>query len=102
MVDFSQSQQQAFHRQLAIRFNKALNNLLILDWFYCSNLPFKIVDNSRWRRQQLYNNLILNERNLPHSKTIIRLFLAEYKRAISRIKNFLRTARNQIHLTFDG
>ncbi|KAH8193505.1 hypothetical protein TruAng_012329 [Truncatella angustata] len=102
MVDFSQPQQQALHGQLAIRFNKALNNLLILDWLCCSNLPFRIVDNPRWRRQQLYNNPILTEQDLPHSKTIVRLLLAEYKRAVPQIKSFLRTARSQIHLTFDG
>ncbi|KAJ3575724.1 hypothetical protein NPX13_g3934 [Xylaria arbuscula] len=102
MVDFSQPQQQALHGQLILRFKKQLNDLLILDWLTCSNLPFTVVDNPRWRRQQLYNNPSIDEKTLPHSKTITRLLLSEYQRAVPLVKAFLRTARGLIHLTFDG
>lgn len=79
-----------------------MNNLFLLDWLTRSNLPFSIVDNPQWRLQQLYNNLLLRDEDLPHSKTIIRLLVAEYHRAVQPIKDLLQTARGMIHITFDG
>lgn len=102
MVNLQQPQQQLLHSELAQRFKQPLNNLLILDWLVCSNLPFTIVDDPRWRRQQLYNNPLIDERDLPHTRTITRLLMAEYQRAVPKIKELLRTARGMIHLTFDG
>jgi hypothetical protein len=102
MIDFSKPAQQAVHGQLIIRFKKPVNDLLILDWLVCSNLSFNIVNDTRWRRQQLYNNPVLEEKDLPHSKTLVRLLLREYHRALPKIRAFLRSARGLIHLTFDG
>jgi hypothetical protein len=96
-----QPEQQAIYGQIHLQFNKHLNNVFILDWLTRSNLPFSIVDNAGWRRQQLYNNLLLRDQDLPHTRTIIRFLTAEYNRAVHPIKNLLRTASGIIHITFD-
>ncbi|ORY61423.1 uncharacterized protein BCR38DRAFT_440160 [Pseudomassariella vexata] len=93
MVDVNQPQQQALHSRVSLRFNKQLNNLLIMDWLATSNLSFRILDNPRWRRQQLYNNVIIQEADLPHSESMIHLLLAEYRRAVTPIHLVCRNPR---------
>ncbi|KAH8193729.1 hypothetical protein TruAng_012103 [Truncatella angustata] len=102
MIDATNPHEQSLHNKVSLRFNTKLNNLLILDWITCTNLPFFVVNNGRWRRQQLYNNPLLKDSDLPRYQTLIDLLMDEHKQAVGPVKTLLSTARSMIHLTFDG
>jgi hypothetical protein len=101
-IDSTNPYDQATTGQLRRHFDPMANRLLLLDWLTYHNLPFNIVDSDRFQRILLYNNSILQQAQIPSSKTLIRMVDDEYQRAIGSVTEVLRSARGQIHYTFDG
>ncbi|KJZ68710.1 hypothetical protein HIM_11901 [Hirsutella minnesotensis 3608] len=79
-----------------------MNQFLLLDWLMYHNLPFNVVNSERFRRIPLYNNPSVQEWQIPGGKTLIRLLIDEYKRALGPLHEFLQKARSLVHFTFDG
>jgi hypothetical protein len=98
----AQPPDQVLAGQLRRHFDPKANRLLLLDWLTYHNLPFHIVDSDRFQRILLYNNSVLQQSQIPSSRTLRRMLDDEYSRAIGSVTEVLRFARSQIHYTFDG
>jgi hypothetical protein len=76
--------------------------MLLLDWITYHNLPFQTVHSERFQRILLYGNPLLERSHLPSAKTLLRMLESEYRGAIGPVTEVLRSARSQIHFSFDG
>ncbi|KAK4073094.1 hypothetical protein Purlil1_13128 [Purpureocillium lilacinum] len=76
--------------------------VLLLDWITYHNLPFEIVNTDRFQRVLLYANPLLDKALIPSAKTLLRMLETEYKAAVGPVTELLRSARSQIHFSFDG
>jgi hypothetical protein len=76
--------------------------MLLLDWITYHNLPFQTVHSERFQRILLYGNPLLERGHIPSAKTLLRMLESEYRGAVGPVTEVLRSARSQIHFSFDG
>ncbi|XP_044724234.1 Ribonuclease H-like protein [Hirsutella rhossiliensis] len=101
-ADFNNPHDQFLVSKLRGRFNSKGLRVLLLDWITYHNLPFDIVNTERFQRLLLYGNLLLDATHIPSGKTLLRMLESEYRGAVGPVTEVLRTARSQVHFSFDG
>lgn len=101
-ADLNNPNDQFLLSKLRQRFSSKGLRVLLLDWITYHNLPFEIVNTERFQRMLLYANPLLDKALLPSAKTLLRMLETEYKGAVGPVTEVLRSARSQIHFTFDG
>ncbi|OWT43206.1 hypothetical protein VFPPC_18521 [Pochonia chlamydosporia 170] len=84
------------------RFSSKGLRILLLDWITYHNLPFDIVNTERFQRILLYGNPLLDAAHIPSAKKGLRMLESEYSGAVGPVTEVLRSARSQIHFSFDG
>ncbi|KAM4067485.1 ribonuclease H-like protein [Hirsutella rhossiliensis] len=101
-ADFNNPHDQFLVSKLRGRFNSKGLRVLLLDWITYHNLPFDIVNTERFQRLLLYGNPLLDATHIPSGKTLLRMLESEYRGAVGPVTEVLRTARSQVHFSFDG
>lgn len=101
-VDFNNPNDQFLVSRLRGRFSSKGFRTLLLDWITYHNLPFEIVNTERFQRILLYGNPLLDKAYIPSAKTLLRMLESEYRGAVGPVTEVLRSARSQIHFSFDG
>ncbi|XP_044715188.1 Ribonuclease H-like protein [Hirsutella rhossiliensis] len=101
-ADFNNPHDQFLVSKLRGRFNSKGLRVLLLDWITYHNLPFDIVNTERFQRLLLYGNPLLDATHIPSGKTLLRMLESEYRGAVGPVMEVLRTARSQVHFSFDG
>ncbi|XP_044723732.1 Ribonuclease H-like protein [Hirsutella rhossiliensis] len=101
-ADFNNPHDQLLVSKLRGRFNSKGLRVLLLDWITYHNLPFDIVNTERFQRLLLYGNPLLDATHIPSGKTLLRMLESEYRGAVGPVTEVLRTARSQVHFSFDG
>ena len=101
-ADLNNPHDQFLVSKLRGRFSSKGLRILLLDWITYHNLPFNIVNTERFQRILLYGNPILDATHIPSAKTLLRMLESEYRGAVGPVTEVLRSARSQIHFSFDG
>ncbi|GKU11432.1 unnamed protein product, partial [Fusarium langsethiae] len=101
-ADLNNPHDQFLVSKLRGRFSSKGLRILLLDWITYHNLPFNIVNTERFQRILLYGNPILDVTHIPSAKTLLRMLESEYRGAVGPVTEVLRSARSQIHFSFDG
>lgn len=101
-ADFNNPNDQFLLSKLRGKFHVKGLRLLLLDWITYHNLPFETVNTERFQRVLLYGNPLLDKALIPSAKTLLRMLESEYTGAVGPVTEVLRSARSQIHFSFDG
>lgn len=101
-ADLNNPHDQFLISKLRGRFNSKGLRVLLLDWITYHNLPFDIVNTERFQRLLLYGNPLLDATHIPSGKTLLRMLESEYRGAVGPVTEVLRSARSQVHFSFDG
>lgn len=101
-ADLNNSNDQFILSKLRGQFNVKGLRVLLLDWITYHNLPFETVNTERFQRILLYGNPLLEKAYMPSAKTLLRMLETDYQGAVGPVTEVLRSARSQIHFSFDG
>jgi hypothetical protein len=101
-ADLNNPHDQFLVSKLRGRFSSKGLRILLLDWITYHNLPFNIVNTERFQRILLYGNPLIDVTHIPSAKTLLRMLESEYRGAVGPVTEVLRSARSQIHFSFDG